>query len=109
MTLAELHKKNPIADDRLIEIHMPYKRFFEYVKNNDYEEKQEYYRIIQKDDEYIKELAGTIYKKCKVSIKTQHSVILLGYFKDVKQYFDLETLEIIEILFDRIVTEYKLI
>jgi hypothetical protein len=106
MTLAELHKKKPIADDMLIEIHIPYTNFAEYVKNNDYK-REEYYRIIQKDDEYIRELACTIYTKCKVSVKAQHSVILLGYFKEVKQYFDLETLEILEMLSDRIVTEYK--
>lgn len=108
MTLAELHKKKPIADDMLIEIHIPYTNFAEYVKNNDYYEKQEHYRIIQKDDEYIRELACEIYIKCKISI-AQQSVILLGYFKEVKKYFDLETLKILEILSDKIVTEYKLI
>lgn len=107
MTLAELHKKNPIADDMLIEVHVPYGSFAKYIKNSDYYEKKEYYRIVQKDDEYIREVACTLYTKCKVSIKAQHSVIIIGYFKDIKKYFDLETLEILEILPDRIVTEYK--
>lgn len=107
MTLAELHKKNPIADDTLIEVHLPYGSFAEYIKNSDYYEKKEYYRIVQKDDEYIREVACTLYIKCNVSVKAQHSVIIIGYFKDIKKYFDLETLEILEILPDRIVTEYK--
>ena len=107
MTLAELHKKNPIDDSMLIEIHLPYGGFAEYIKNSDYYEKKEYYRIVQKDDEYIREVACTIYTKCKVSIRAQQSVIIIGYFKDIKNYFDLETLEILEILPDRIVTEYK--
>jgi len=107
MTLAELNKKEQIADNMLIEIHLPYSSFAEYIKNSNYDEKKEYYRIVQKDDEYIREVACTIYKKCKVSVKVQHSVIIVGYFKDIKNYFDLETLEVIEILPDRIVTEYK--
>lgn len=108
MTLAELHKKKPIADDMLIEIHISYTNFAEYIKNSNYDEKKEYYRIVQKDDEYIRELACTIYTKCKISIIAQRSVVIIGYFKDIKKYFDLETLEILEILSDRIVTEYKL-
>lgn len=106
MTLAKLHKKEPIADNMIIEIYLPYGSFAEYIKNSDYYEKKDYYRIAQKDDEYIREVACTIYKKCNV-FKAPHSIVIVGYFEDIKKYFDLETLEILEILPDRIVTEYK--
>lgn len=107
MTLAKLHKKKPIDYNMVINIYLSYSDFVEYIKHSDYYEKKDDYKIAQKDTEYIREVACTIYTNCNV-FKTPHYIVIAGFFEDIKKYFDLETLEILEIIpNDIIITEYR--
>lgn len=108
MTLGELHRKKPIEDTQMIEVRMGLSSFSTYIAETDQYDKVDYYRItIDEDGDYIKEVAGDIFTKCKVLLKVQHSMNIQGEFQEIRRYFDLDTLEIIEITPELIITEYR--
>lgn len=106
MTLYELNKLNPIDDDRLIDVSISLKDFMKYIPETEYYKEVDYGRIVLQDKEYVYEVCCRIFVKCKV-LQYAYKYIIRGYFRDIKKYFDLQTLDVIEETEESILTEYN--
>lgn len=106
MTLYELNKMNPIDEDRIIDVSISSKDFMKYISDTEYYKEVEYGRIVLQDKEYIYEVCCKIFVKCKV-LQYAYKYIIRGYFRDIKKYFDLQTLDVIEETDESILTEYN--
>lgn len=106
MTLYELNRIKPIDEDRLIDVSISLKDFMKYIPETEYYKEVDYGRIVLQDKEYVYEVCCRIFVKCKV-LQYAYKYIIRGYFRDIKKYFDLQTLDVIEETEESILTEYN--